>query len=138
MINFNKYLEEVKNNKGGKYGDIDFTPTQAMRSAAELGLKLRREAPPSKKGGLSNKQASEAGIGSGVQRASDIKNGEKLSPETVKRMHSFFSRHSAYKHKHKTDPKGRARISWLLWGGDAGQAWAAKIVGMMKKRDEKK
>jgi hypothetical protein len=136
MIKFSDYLEAAQ--KGGKYDDIDFTPTQAMRAAAERGLKMRQEAPKSKKGGLSNKQASEAGIGSGVQRASDIKNGEKLSPETVKRMHSFFSRHSAYKDKHKSDPNGRAHQSWLLWGGDAGQAWAAKIVGMMKKADEKK
>lgn len=121
-----------------KYKDLNFKPTSGMIAAAKRGLEIRREAKPSNKGGLSNKQASEAGIGSGVQRASDIASGDNLSPETVKRMHSFFSRHSAYKHKHKSDPKGRAHQSWLLWSGDPGAKWSARLVEMMKKRDEVK
>ena len=120
-----------------KYEDIDFKPTAGMRQEAKTGLEMRRKAKS--KGGLSNKQASEAGIGSGVQRASDIVNGEKLSPETVKRMHSFFSRHSAYKKNHEPgNPESRSWVSWKLWSGDSGQKWSAKIVEMMKKRDDKK
>lgn len=101
-----------------------FVPPQGVRSAARRGLELRRK---HKRGGLDTKQAKKAGVGSGVQRASDLMHGEALSIETVKRMKNFFSRHSAYKDKH-SDKTSAAYISWLLWGGNAGQRWAEKVV----------
>jgi hypothetical protein len=120
-----------------KYSHIDFTPPEGARKAAELGLKIRSEAPKSKKGGLTNSEASKYGIGSGVQRAVNLKNGSKMSPKVVRQMKAFFDRHSAYKYKHKEEPKGRARISWLLWGGDPGYTWAQKVVRQMNAADEK-
>lgn len=101
-----------------------FVPPQGVRSAARRGLELRRK---HKRGGLDTKQAKKAGVGSGVQRASDLMHGEALSIETVKRMKNFFSRHSKYKDKH-SDKTSAAYISWLLWGGNAGQRWAEKVV----------
>jgi len=101
-----------------------FVPPEGVRSAARRGLELRRK---HKRGGLDTKQAKKAGVGSGVQRASDLMHGEALSIETVKRMKNFFSRHSAYKDKH-SDKTSAAYISWLLWGGNAGQRWAEKVV----------
>ena len=101
-----------------------FVPPEGVRSAARRGLELRRKY---KRGGLDTKQAKKAGVGSGVQRASDLMHGEALSIETVKRMKNFFSRHSAYKDKH-SDKTSAAYISWLLWGGNAGQRWAEKVV----------
>jgi hypothetical protein len=57
-------------------------------------------------------------------------------------MHSFFSRH-------EVDKKGQGfqqgedgfpsagRIAWALWGGDAGQVWAAdKVKGMKASQPE--
>jgi len=113
-----------------------FAPTAAMKSAARTGLELRKK---HKRGGLSTEEAGKQGIGSGVARATAIANGQRLSYDTVKRMKSFFARHSAYKHKHKSDPTGPARISWLLWGGSAGKSWAEAIVNRVegaKKRDK--
>ena len=115
-----------------KYSHIDFSPPQGVRNNAERGLELRREHG---RGGFSTQQAGKHGIGSGVQRASNLARGSNLSPATVKRMHSFFSRHSAYK-KHHDDKTSAAYISWMLWGGDAGQRWAQKIVNQMKRADE--
>lgn len=117
-----------------KYEHINFKPPKSVAHAAERGLKNRRETG---KGGLTKKQASKAGIGSGVQRAVNLKNQNELSPSTVKRMKSFFARHSAYKHKHKTEPKGAAKTSWDLWGGDAGERWSNKVVNQMKAADKK-
>jgi hypothetical protein len=115
-----------------RYAHIDFVPPKGVREEAERGLRLRREHG---RGGLSNKQASKHGIGSGVQRASDLASGDKMSPRSVKRMRAFFARHSAYKehHRDKTSP---AYISWLLWGGDAGERWANKIVAQMERADD--
>jgi hypothetical protein len=115
-------------------GDLEkgFRPPASVARAAERGLELRREHG---RGGLSAKQASEQGIGSGVQRAVNLKNRDELSLETVKRMKNFFSRHRTYKergyHRGRTSA---SYISWLLWGGDAGDQWAQKIIKQESKK----
>ncbi len=48
-------------------------------------------------------------------------------------MHSFFARHAVDKdtktHKWNSDSDPSAGvIAWLLWGGDAGKAWADRKV----------
>lgn len=100
-----------------------FNVPQTVRAAAKRGLALRKEHG---RGGFSAKQAASAGVGSGVQRASNLIQGS-VSYETVKRMLAFFNRHKAYK-KHHKDRTSAAYISWLLWGGDAGYSWARRIV----------
>lgn len=105
-----------------------FTPPEGVRSAAARGLALREKWG---RGGLSNGEASDQGIGSGVQRAVNLKNGDAISMETVRRMHAFFSRHAKnYRPDAKDDDGGptAGTIAWLLWGGNAGKAWAAGIV----------
>jgi lambda family phage portal protein len=100
-----------------------FKPTAGMIAEAEKGLEWREKF---KRGGTSI----------GVARARDISNGKNLSEDTVKRMNSFFARH-------EVDKKGEGfqqgedgfpsagRIAWALWGGDAGQVWAAdKVKGI--------
>ena len=115
-----------------KYAHIEFVPPQGVRDSAKRGLELRRE---HKRGGFSTQQAGKHGIGSGVQRASNLQRGDRMSPSTVKRMHAFFSRHRAY-NKYHDDKTSSAYISWMLWGGDEGQRWAQKIVNQMKRADE--
>jgi hypothetical protein len=107
-----------------------FVPPPAVRAAARRGLKLRREHG---RGGLDTRQAKKQGVGSGVQRASDIASGDALSYSTVKRMKAFFSRHAQYG-EHRQDKTSAAYISWLLWGGNAGRSWANKIVAQEEKR----
>ena len=112
-----------------------YAPTEAMKRAAERGLKLRAKYG---RGGLDTKQAAEAGVGSGVARARDILNGN-LSLESVKRMHAFFSRHASNIKNAKTQPDGgpgAAKIASDLWGGSAGEAWARGILrqeGLLEK-----
>lgn len=96
---------------------------QSVRAAARRGLALRKE---HSRGGLDTRQASSAGVGSGVQRASNLMQGS-VTYDTVKRMLAFFNRHKAFKQHHK-DKTSAAYISWLLWGGDAGYSWARRIV----------
>jgi hypothetical protein len=115
--------------KGLIKGEGGFTPPAAVQSAARRGLALRKQHG---KGGLTTQEAGKQGIGSGVQRASDLSSGEALSLATVKRMHAFFSRFKGNRGKEgwgsSTNPS-KAWIAWLLWGGDAGQKWSAKIAG---------
>jgi hypothetical protein len=96
--------------------DIDLKPTESMANNAKRGLELR-----SKFG--------RGGTAVGVARARDLSNRTNLSPETVARMYSFFSRHEVDKQGKDWDNAERpsnGKIAWLLWGGDAGYAWSTQ------------
>lgn len=103
--------------------DLNLTPTDGMVSEAKRGLAWRDE-------------FNRGGTAVGIARARDIANRKRLSPDTVMRMHSFFSRHEVDK-KGKGFSSGEGypsngRIAWALWGGDAGQSWARKMSSQIK------
>ena len=113
-----------------------YVPPPEVAAAAARGLEYRNKAAPSRKGGLTVSQASAQGIGSGVQRAVNLKNRTALSPSTIKRMTNFFSRHEKNK---SVDPKyaqtpwnDKGHVAWLLWGGDPGKAWATRVAASLK------
>ena len=124
-----------------KYEHINFKPPEGVAKAAEKGLELRAKASPSNRGGLTPSQASQEGIGSGVQRAVNLKNRNTVSPKVVKQMKAFFARHEknkGVKEENKGQPwNDKGYVSWLLWGGDPGKSWSEKVVGQMEKADEK-
>ncbi len=112
-----------------RYSHIDFKPTQQMADNAKQALAWRRE-------------FNRGGEPTGVSRARDISNMRNLSPQTVKRMFSFFSRHEVDKQAEGFNRGERGfpsagRIAWDLWGGDAGFAWARKRWGQMQSADTK-
>ena len=117
-----------------RYEGINFVPPESVANAAARGLNLRSKTG---RGGLTTRQASKEGIGSGVARAASLKNRQKLSPSTISRMVSFFARHSAFKKNHTTNPPSNSLISWNLWGGDPGKAWAEKVKAQIDRADEK-
>lgn len=111
----------------GKYDGIDFTPPQGARDAAKRALDVREGKPASQKGMTPV----------GIARARDLMNGVKLSPDTVRRMKAFFDRHEVDKKGATWDEQGKGWQAWNGWGGDAGYAWARKVVGQMEARDKK-
>jgi hypothetical protein len=90
--------------------DVDLKPTAEMASNAKRGLELRRK-------------HGKGGTAVGVARARDLARRANLSPDTVRRMHSFFSRHEGNQAGGEDDA---GYIAWLLWGGDAGKGWAER------------
>ena len=110
-------LDDEVNKKA--VSDIDTVPTDAMATEAQRGLNWRKEF---KRGGTTI----------GVARANQLVDKENLSPDTVKRMYSYFSRHEVDK-QGKGFKKGSegypsaGRIAWALWGGDAGFGWSRKV-----------
>jgi ribosomal protein L17 len=100
--------------------DIDLKPTAEMAANAARGLELREK-------------HGKGGTAVGVARARDIKNRANLSPETVKRMHSFFSRHEGNQAGGEDDA---GYIAWMLWGGDAGKSWAKRKVEQIDGKSE--
>lgn len=125
-----------------KYKDIDFKPPKSVAEAAERALELRRE-QEGDKAGLTTEEAGEEGIGSGVQRAVNLKNRDTVSPETINDMVGFFARFEdniAKARKLKTREEqidSNMYVSDLLWGGEPGEKWANKIKEKMEAADEK-
>ncbi len=111
------------------YEDIDFSPPQGVRDEAAKGLEWREE-------------YGRGGTEVGVARARDLSNGRNVSPDTARRMASYFARHEIDKQGEGWQPDqdgfpSAGRIAWALWGGDAGQTWANKLVGQMDNEDER-
>lgn len=132
-------LELTELGRESRTGAEGFKPPQAVADAAAKGLEYREKASPSNRGGLTPAEAGKQGIGSGVQRAVNLKNRDNVSAETISKMVAFFSRHEKNKGvapEHKGKPwNDRGHVAWLLWGGDPGRAWAE---GIKKQLDSKK
>jgi phage I-like protein len=118
---------EVSTLAPSKYSHIDFKPPQGAIDAAKRALKKRAEKPPSQRGMTPV----------GIARARDLANGKTLSPETVKRMLAYFTRHEVDKKGSTWDDYGKGRQAWDGWGGDAGFAFARKVVKQMNAVDNK-
>lgn len=121
-LHFDMFVEKA-------ISDIDFSPTDGMKVAARRALAWRSE-------------YGRGGTGVGIARARDIVNSANLSPSTVRRMFSFFSRHEVDKqasgfNQGEEGFPSNGRIAWDLWGGDAGFAWAKQKVNQIKRELEK-
>ena len=112
-----------------KYDHIDFKPPAGVRAEAKKGLEWRDE-------------HNRGGTIVGVARARDLSNGKNISADTAKRMNSYFARHAVDKKGKGWSPgedgfPSAGRIAWALWGGDAGEAWAGKLVRQIEAADKK-
>lgn len=110
-----------------KYDHIDFTPPAGVREEAAKGLAWRDE-------------FNRGGTAVGVARARDLSNGTNISPDTAKRMASYFARHEVDKQGQGWSPgedgfPSAGRIAWALWGGDPGRAWANKLTKQIDAAD---
>ena len=109
--------------------DIDLKPTAGMAEEAERGLNWRKE-------------FGRGGTRVGVARANQLIRRESLSPDTVKRMFSFFARHEvdAQAEGFRQGEKGypsNGRIAHALWGGDSGKSWSKKKRDQINRELEK-
>lgn len=99
--------------------DDGHVPPQGAQSAGKRALALIKDG-----------RAGSNFTGTGRARASQLARGEKLSESTIRRMHSYFSRHVNDKKPGWSDAgkETPGYVAWLAWGGDAGAAWARKMV----------
>jgi hypothetical protein len=104
-----------------------FKPPAGVQSAARHALKL-----------IEDGKAGDGFTSVGRGRAHQLANGETLSLATVKRMHSYFSRHRVDKKGKDWNNDSPGKVAWLAWGGDAGASWAAGIVKKHGGGDSKK
>jgi len=122
-VQINKFISYYEDMMTKALSDINTVPTDAMAAEARRGLEWRKE-------------FNRGGTAVGVARARDIMNKDTLSISTVRRMHSFFSRHEVDKQGKGFTPgdgyPSAGRIAWALWGGDPGQTWARAITNRIK------
>ena len=97
-------------------------PPATVRSIAKNALERRAE-------------HGRGGTEVGVARARDLAAGKGIPLETLKRMKSFFARHSV---DPKSDKTSAASIAWGLWGGTAGQKWAEGQINKIERAKDKK
>lgn len=92
-----------------------YKPTLAMAQAAERGLRLRAESPPSRRGGTRV----------GLARARQFAKQETVSLDVVRRTYSFLRRAAVYYQPGENTPGTQA---YLFWGGPAGLTWSRRIL----------
>ena len=110
-----------------KYSHISFQPPKGAQEAAKRALEVRATKPPSQRGMTAV----------GIARARDLANGRAMSPDTVQRMLAYFTRHEVDKKGSTWNQQGKGWQAWMGWGGDAGFAWARKVVKQMDAADNK-
>lgn len=110
-----------------KYSHINFVPPKGAQRAAKRALAVRATKPASQRGMTAV----------GVARARDLSNGKRLSPETVRRMLAYFTRHEIDKKGSTWNNQGKGWQAWQGWGGDPGYSFARKVVNQMNRADEK-
>ena len=109
--------------------EINTKPTEAMANNAKRGLEWREE-------------FGRGGTEVGVARARDLVNRRNLSINTVRRMYSYFARHTVDKQAEgfNSGEEGfpsAGRIAWELWGGSDSESWAKRIVNRLNSLDER-
>ena len=110
--------ERVMSEEDKAASDVDLKPTAEMAQEAIQALAWRKE-------------YNRGGTMVGVARATQLKSRENLSPSTVRRMFSFFSRPEVDKQAEgfRRGEDGfptAGRVAWGLWGGDAGFSWSRR------------
>lgn len=108
--------------------EINLTPTEGMAAEARKFKKWREE-------------GKQGGTDVAVARATQLANRQELSADTVRRMHSFFSRHEVDKQAEgfsagEDGYPSAGRVAWAAWGGDAGQTWARAKDAALDRIDE--
>ena len=106
---------------------VNLTPPEGVRSAAKRGIKYHSEG-----------KAGDGFESATLARARKIAEGQELTPEHVKRMHSFFERHAGGRsEKAKQGEVTPWDVAWLAWGGNAGRSWAASKVKELENSSQK-
>ena len=108
---------------------IDLKPTSGMAAEAEKYKKWKQEGHA-------------GGTAVAAKRAGQLAARQELTASTVRRMHSFFSRHEVDKKAEGFSPGEKGypspgRVAWAAWGGDAGKSWSAAKVRQLDSIDKK-
>lgn len=88
------------------------------------------------------KQFGRGGIGPG-QRTARMLIGNRMTIARVRKMRAYLARHEVDKRGKGWAPgqpgyPSAGRIAWALWGGNAGKAWANKVMRSVEAKERSK
>ena len=107
--------------------------SQQFETFADYGEGVRNNA---KRGiELNEKNGNKCATQTGKVRAQQLANGEGISLETIKRMHSYLSRAETY-YDNADSQSDCGYISYLLWGGKAALGWSRNKLRELGELDE--
>jgi hypothetical protein len=125
-LNIEKAMPEI---------DKDFDENKAMFTPPEGAVVAARRALNAKA-----EHGSGCGTSVGWARANQLANREAISYSTIKRMFSFFSRHSGNEKvadENKDTPwKDCGYLMHLAWGGNSGFVWCKKVIAYVEDKLE--
>lgn len=101
-----------------------FTPPENVANEARLGLELRSAQP------RHNKCCTPVGI----RRATQLANRQPVSVDTLRRMKSYFARHSVDSKGKGWGVDSKGYQAWLCWGGDSGRDWANECLTKLEEK----
>lgn len=103
---------------------LNLVPPMGVRSAAKRGIAL-----------VTDGKAGDGFEPATLARARKIAAGQELTPAHVKRMYSFFRRHSVDRKPDwgKAGQETPGYVAWMAWGGDPGASWSAMKVAQMER-----
>lgn len=94
-------------------------PPGPVAAAAQRGLDLRASQP------ASNRCCTSVGL----RRAAQLANRQPVSEDTMRRMLSYFQRHTVDRGGRGWGTTSKGWQAWLCWGGDEGYAWVRRVLG---------
>lgn len=104
---------------------IDYTPPKAVQNACKKGLALKETY-----GGKGLRAPT-------LEWAERFASGKANDAAHARKMRAWFARHDVDQKPGWDKPPTPGYVARLLWGGDAGQRWATKLVSQAEKADEK-
>lgn len=114
--------EQIKEDVDKVAQSDTFTPPASVAAEAKRALQWIRDGKAG--GGFTDV---------GRARAAQLAGRRPVSLRTIKRMRSFFARHTpdkkaeGFSRGEKDYPSG-GRVAWDAWGGDAGESWVKGIL----------
>ncbi len=96
--------------------NINMRPPEGVRSACKRGLALKGE------------HGGDGLTSAAVAWAKKLAAGQPISTEKARKMNAYFARHKVDRKPGWDSPPTPGYVAWLLWGGDAGRSWSAKLV----------
>lgn len=95
-----------------------YSPPPAVRRAAQLALAVRAAKPASQRGMTRV----------GLATARLLASGQPIRLSKIRHIARYFPRHEVDKAGQTWASRGRGWQAWHGWGGDAGWAWARRIL----------
>jgi len=135
------YFADLPDKYREAIGEAAFVPSKGMYEAAKQALEWYDEHPDEFEAGADD--------GEGIRRARQIvrhyEEDEPLAPEYVVEIRAYLRRSDAQEGRAELDADVPDAEPWLdpgytahlLWGGDAGLAWAEELVDRMEAVDER-